>query len=355
MQGYSLVNVDWSNGKNSWATATPMNATEMLVAQAAVLTAANPNQRVWIYKNIVKALPFFSEVREKLIDPAYSGWFLPFKSGGSLPNGTYHVPTCDTAFDPPRCSTLYHDQEQTPQSSSSLCGSHACDCGDGLPCGEYLWNHKNESLRSFLLNEYITGPTGVGANGISGVYLDDQWSDFPSPVDAPDCGSSPIGGPTEEDGNCVVDMGLSQSDTTAIYSGWKQTMIEAASTLIAAGGFSWAFTTEMSIPSKGAVCRAFFTENATALADVPLIVTVHSNSSVDELAFFLTVRGPYAWIGYGWRGCTAPPPLPEILTTDVGTPLGNFSFNGSVASREWTNVMAAFDCSTGHGSVTIKS
>lgn len=48
--------------------------------------------------------PWFSSVRQKLTDPAYSSWFIPFKPGGYFPNGTWHVPACDDNYDPPLCS-----------------------------------------------------------------------------------------------------------------------------------------------------------------------------------------------------------------------------------------------------------
>jgi hypothetical protein len=350
---YSVVNVDWSNGRGVWVTAQPMNASEMLVAQAQLLTTANPGQRVWTYKNIVKALPWMREVREKLEDPAYAGWFLTFKEGGVFPNKSWHVPACDTNYDPPLCSPFYHDQEQTPEYPGQCVAPH-CNCG-GIPVGEYLYNHKNESLRDWLINDYILGPTGVSnSTGISGVYLDDQWSNVSSTIDAPDCASSPIGGPTEENANCVVDMGLTQDDTTAIYNGWKETMIAAAYALVKAGGFSWAFTTEIGMVKKGAVCRSFFNENASQLYNVPLIVTVSTPTALDELAFFLTIRGPYAWIGFGWRGCEPPPPLPQNLTVEFGEPQGNFTFDGEIATREWTLATATFNCTTGHGNVVMK-
>ena len=43
------------------------------------------------------------------------------------------------------------------QSPSGLpCGPDGqCDCGAGLPCGEYLWDHRNDSLRNFLIHEFI--------------------------------------------------------------------------------------------------------------------------------------------------------------------------------------------------------
>ena len=60
---------------------------------------------MFVYRNLVKALPWFTSVREKIMDPAYSGWFLQFSG-----EGNYHVPQCDDNYSPPRCSNFYHDQ-----------------------------------------------------------------------------------------------------------------------------------------------------------------------------------------------------------------------------------------------------
>ena len=46
----------------------------------------------------------YTDVREKLMDPKTSSWFLKFDP--KLKN--YTVPKCDTSFSPPRCSDLYH-------------------------------------------------------------------------------------------------------------------------------------------------------------------------------------------------------------------------------------------------------
>jgi hypothetical protein len=58
---------------------------------------------------------------------------------------------------------LYHDHEQTPTG----------DCGVGIECGEYVFNHRNASLTDFLLGDYFFGPTGAGSPIISGFYVDD--------------------------------------------------------------------------------------------------------------------------------------------------------------------------------------
>jgi len=73
-----------------------------------------------------RALPWFSTVREKLTDPAYSGFFLKFAPSGPLPNGSYHVPQCDDNYDPPLCTPFYHDQEQTPEVRAAGTGHWQC-------------------------------------------------------------------------------------------------------------------------------------------------------------------------------------------------------------------------------------
>lgn len=106
---FGVASIDWSNMKAGWALANPMDCEERLVEQTNRLKAVNPAQRTYVYRNLVKALPWFSTVREKLLDPAYAGFFLRFAPGVNTT-----VPRCDTTFDPPHCSEFYHDQEQTP-------------------------------------------------------------------------------------------------------------------------------------------------------------------------------------------------------------------------------------------------
>merc|ERR550514_2232848 len=127
-----------------------MDCQERLITQAEQVKAVNNETRVFVYRNIVKALPWYTDVREKLSDPAYAGWFLKFKDGI---NGSYHVPPCTGD----KCSEFYHDQDQTPEHphGDGSCEDE-CDCGP-VPCGEYLFDHRNESLRRWLVDEFIMG------------------------------------------------------------------------------------------------------------------------------------------------------------------------------------------------------
>jgi hypothetical protein len=63
---------------------------------------------------------------------------------------------------------LYHDHQQTI----------AGDCG-GIDCGEYLWDHRNQSLRKFLVDTIIGGPDAMSNENVSGIFIDDFWSNFP--------------------------------------------------------------------------------------------------------------------------------------------------------------------------------
>ena len=148
-----------------------MACEELLVEQAAQLKAARPGVRVMGYRNIVKALPWFSTVREKMDDPAYASWFLKFDAHNTTP---YHVPQCDTNYDPPKCTALYHDPEQTPgfPPGDGNCPG-PCDCGVH-PCGEYLFNYVNATangLADFIVNEVVLGANGLGNANLSGFYL----------------------------------------------------------------------------------------------------------------------------------------------------------------------------------------
>ena len=77
-----------------------MNCEEMMTKQAEMVLAVDAGiegeqPKVWIYRNTIKALNWFTSVREKLDDPAFAGWFVPFANySGPQSNGSYNVPAC---------------------------------------------------------------------------------------------------------------------------------------------------------------------------------------------------------------------------------------------------------------------
>lgn len=109
-KGWGIVDFDWSNAKKVWAAAKPMNCEEMLVDQVQKTTSASPGTTVWVYRNGIKALPWYTLVRKKVTDPTYAAWFMKFSPAVIANHSAAHVPVCDANYDPPRCSDLYHDQ-----------------------------------------------------------------------------------------------------------------------------------------------------------------------------------------------------------------------------------------------------
>ena len=107
---WGIVDFDWSNGKDMWTKQQPMDCEERLVAQAELVKGKNAEAKVWVYRNLVKALPWYSSVREKITDPSYSGFFLKFKEGGSNGTNKWHMDPCTNSSvgAQNKCSDFYH-------------------------------------------------------------------------------------------------------------------------------------------------------------------------------------------------------------------------------------------------------
>ena len=311
---FGIISYDWSNAKAQWAAARPMDCEEQLQTQARLTKYANPKSNVFVYRNVVKALPWFTSVREKLDDPRYAGWFLRFDKSKA---GQYNVPDC-AAENASKCSVFYHDQEQTPAVPTPAaphpdgsCGSGVCDCGE-QPCGEYLFDHRNGSmLREWIVNELILGPTGVGDAAIDGLFIDDYWcsdlicKDDPAVAGCP-CGD-PVQGPTEEDKHSQADMGLSDEAIRDLTIGWNATMEAVQRGIVAAGGYTWSLMLGQENANaaprmlKHDTCAAQLRAACVAGSDwqrhsILFGLTTNGSKLVQvkqDVAFFLLARGAY--------------------------------------------------------------
>ena len=382
---FGIVSYDWSNNKARWAQQRPMNDVELMLEQAAMTQALNPASKTFIYANLVKALPWLTYVREKLEDPQFSGYFLPFKPGGAFPNGSWHVPACDDNYDPPLCSPLYHDQQQTPQVPSAANPTPdgacvgTCDCGRGVPCGEYLWDHRNESMRAWLVST-LTGGSGMGSGVISGFFIDDFWCSDQLNLSCTD----PVQGATEIDRFQQSDMGLSDKDVTDLTSGWLETMTQAQSAILGAGGFTWSLmsggenadASPRMVGPDAASClrelRASCGNPSSPWASAPLLFGLHPGTNAtlaslqQDLAAFLLMRGPWAWLGYGVWGMSWPAgtsfispngtaaPVPHEFYIDYGEPAGPCAETASgVFERALTKAHVRLDCNAWIGNITL--
>ena len=307
------------------------------------------------FRNLAKALPWFSDVREKLLDPLYNeSWFLPFK-----PNISYHVSSCtnfsNNSYSDKKCSTLYHDQwHRTPEYPSQCINE--CDCGTNLPCGEYLWDHRNISLQQWLTNIFImSNTTGLGNPNIDGFYIDDHWTNYSVTAktkSSTGCDSDPFGGPSEIWPNCTLDMGLTQKNVTDIYNGWEISMTTAQKTIVENNGFEWHLFSIEKTPDNSS-CTTWFRDTGMKLNQTVLMLQYSTLNDTQiqfeiDLATFLLVRGDYAWLGYYWNGCHSEWVYMDwniLLDKDYGIPLGSMvEIENGVFQRKWTKSTVTMDC-----------
>lgn len=292
--------------------------------------------KVFVYRNLVKALNWFTAVRSILDDPAYSGFFLRFSgASGPLPApppGPFHVPPCTTQNNATLCSGYYHDQEQTPTFVSPLNPAPGipcyapCDCG-ALPCGEYLFDHRNGSqLTNWLIENYILSDSALGSPAVSGLFIDDFWCSLH--MNTTDECNDPVAGPSEIDPYSQTDMGLSNHSVSDITQGWLHNMERVQEAILSAKGYTWSLIPGQANANAQPVivnatnCAATL-RNATLAPEVyqsaPLIAGLSYNSTTSafpwlsqQLAAFLLMRGPYAYIGWGEWGmwwCVSMPPV----------------------------------------------
>eukprot|EP00471_Norrisiella_sphaerica_P000396 CAMPEP_0184488090 /NCGR_PEP_ID=MMETSP0113_2-20130426/10521_1 /TAXON_ID=91329 /ORGANISM="Norrisiella sphaerica, Strain BC52" /LENGTH=420 /DNA_ID=CAMNT_0026870567 /DNA_START=299 /DNA_END=1561 /DNA_ORIENTATION=- len=380
---FGVVSYDWSNAKDQWAAMKPMDCEERLQRQAHMTKKRNPSSKVFVYRNLVKALPWFSSVREKLDDARYSSWFLHFDT--SKKPSAYHVPPC-ALENSTKCSIFYHDQEQTPEVPTpdkphpdGKCTQGNCDCGFH-PCGEYLFDHRNGSqLRQWIVDSLINGPAGLGDKNIDGFFIDDYWcSNLLCQRDPTIAGcpcDDPVQGPTEVEPHSQLDMGLSDEDVRDLTLAWNKTMEAAQRAILKSQGYTWSLIKNQENANaspeelKADSCFEQLREACNATSkwqNHPMLFGVQHNGSNmtqfnQDLAFFLLARGKYSWLGWGTWGMTWPfnaepahgelPPLPHgvprppQLDLDYGMPLEIcHEEERGVFKRSWTKAEIQLDC-----------
>ena len=166
---FGIADYDFSGQKAFWANDKPMDVGGRLLRQARLTKAINPHTKVFSYRNYVKALSWFKPVGEKLADPAYAGWFVRFTNGSLYYNSVGGCPLSSRTGDGlPYCSATRLPKNCTGRNclgASCKCDT-SCDCG-GAPCGQYLFDHRNASLRRWLADVHSVEGDGVGDPAIA--------------------------------------------------------------------------------------------------------------------------------------------------------------------------------------------
>ena len=76
-----------------------------------------------------------------------------------------------------------------------------------------------------------------------------------------------------------------------------------------------------------------------------------------DLANFLLVRGPYAYLGHGWLGCSLEYEYPAALNADYGEPTGLCAETAPASGvfvRTWTKATVQMDCNTWTPTIDMK-
>lgn len=309
-----------------------------------IRAASNGVTNCWVYRNGIKALPWHESVRKLLEDRSQWGLFMPL--AGCMPSPGQYV--CG----PNATQNLFHDFEQTPKG----------DCGVGVECGEYVFNHRNASLIDFLLGEYFF-PSPFPSS-VTGYYVDDDWSEK---------------GPSEMDPDSCEKMGMSPSDIAAMTAAWSSNQQTWRDALVAKGLFEWflLYGGQQTAPGQNQTCGKCTCQSYLEAQCGPLAGsqngtlfygysrTQHSvpfplPTPTQDLTMFMLSRGPFAFFGYGWTGCvdkTHPFTHPPELDADYGVPL-NFCSETSKGSGVWTRNFTkadfSMDCSSFTADIIMK-
>lgn len=76
-----------------------------------------------------------------------------------------------------------------------------------------------------------------------------------------------------------------------------------------------------------------------------------------DLANFLLIRGPYAWLGHGWKGCSRSYFFPPQLDVDYGIPSGlcrETASGSGVFIRDFSYATVQMDCNHWKPTITMK-
>ena len=203
---------------------------------------------------------------------------------------------------------------------------------------------------------------------------------------------------TEMDAHAVIDMGLQPAEVRAITLGWRRMMLAAQQKMLAMKAYTWQLLNcpfapnlthtcqqapetapgcDRCNPATGSTqhvpptsnCTAWMRRHCGPADDLrrsafhrlalffgftryahhgDLDPAGHFPALFQDIAQFLCVRGPYAWLGTGWVGCgkAGMYARPAALDIDYGDPVGDCTEVGAteVFARQYSNANVSINC-----------
>jgi hypothetical protein len=194
--------------------------------------------------------------------------------------------------------------------------------------------------------------------------------------------SMKLSGPSEEDTHFQLDTGFSNETMADLVDAYKTSMQQLEVEVVKKGGFTWQMmrgngpgvrnTTSRNAKHPGVnvtyeQCVKTLREYCVpkpAAWDYVAKYEIQPDVAVSEgeslTAEFLLTRGPFAFIGYGWVGCTkgaVQRPFPMEWGRDYGMPRAPCKESGKdtgVFQRSWTKADVQWDCRGALGTITMK-
>ena len=390
---WALKEFDWVSAMGVYGAARPMNYSEMEAHQIAMAAAAaTKNQHFYTYRNMVKAIPVLRVVREKLEDPAYHVWFVNFSQAVQQNHSlsSTDAPVCDESYSPPLCSHLYHDMSALPQRQycqiARIPGKSpyntSCDTGS-VPIGSYLFDFRaanvsvnGQTLWEWYIEEYIFDKLdGAGNPHVSGFYIDDIWNG----------GNDVDRGPSECSVHWQQDTGMSDADVTEMINAqyWVTDKVYAA--LLERGKFALNqfLNNDWRCPQCGDCAGPWIKQetcatdlrrhcNATGPVHTRAMLYGITNCGLQNLtdgwtmlpgleqdvANFLLLRGPYAYLSAGFSSCSYHIGWNStLLDADYGEPIDEICQETelNVFTRRWSRATISMNCSSWTPTITWKS
>ena len=266
-------------------------------------------------------------------------------------------------------------QEQTPgfPHGDGDCAPPGCDCGKA-PCGFYLWNHSStavvhgQTFQEWFINDYMLNKVGMSPL-VSGFFWDDFWP-------------APGGRFPDSVGSVASDIGLEADDWARITAAYHANMDALRTRTLAAGKFAWQLLwTGGGDTGVGSTCPSAIVSQKGCAAELrslcsptappqtrAMMYAIGPNGCrgdpsklttvKQDLANFLLIRGKFAWIGHGWKGCSRDYPFPPEFNLDYGTPVDQIcketAPNSGIFVREWSNAHVKMDCGKWEPTITMK-
>jgi hypothetical protein len=181
----------------------------------------------------------------------------------------------------------------------------------------------------------------------------------------------------------VDDMGLTPDQQLAISKSYTANMEVIYAEILQRGMFSWQQMWNgqgspdekngcctSPLVRKGASCAPQLRSLCTATSPAQTRLMKYAftpggcggdpgnlTDPLQDIANFLLVRGPYAYLGHGWLGCSREYEVPPQIHYDYGTPNGlctETAPNRGVFTRDWTKATIQMDCNTWTPTITMK-